>query len=152
QSIPHLERAVAIFNYLESPASEMSAEAKRFMPKTTAKARVLLLDLRERVGAVESMEAEFAETEHLLAGKGEIRSERQALPGIRGARLGRRGDFAAGERLLLARHAALIRPDNPAVECLPSERVATVRRLVNLYTAWARPDEAAKWAGQLPRG
>jgi hypothetical protein len=151
QGIPQLERAVVISNYLGSPASGMSAVLKPGWPLQTALVRVLLLDLRERVGAVESMETELAETEQLMPGRGEIMGERQALAGIRGALLGRRGDFAAGERLLLTRHAALTRADGPAPEYLPGERVATVRRLANLYIAWGRPDEAAQWASQLPR-
>jgi hypothetical protein len=150
QGIPHLERALAIYNYLDSPESGMSAVVKRVQPQPAALARVELLDFRERAGAVESMETQLAETEQAFVGVRELRGEQQALSGIRGALLGRRGDFATGERLLLARHAALTRPDNPAEEFLPRERRATVRRLVNLYTAWGRPDEAARWAGQLP--
>jgi serine/threonine protein kinase len=145
QGIPHLERVVVIENYLGSPASGLPAEAKRRWPRVVARARVWLLDLRERAGAVESMETDLVEAEHLLAGMGEKKGEPNALAGIRGALLGRRGDFAAGERLLLGRHAALTQADNPAMEYLPGERVATARRLVNLYTAWGRPDEAAKW-------
>lgn len=83
-----------------------------------------------------------------ISGIGEISGE-QALAGICGALLGRCGDFAAGEKLLIARHAALTRPVHPAREFLAGERAATVRRLVNLYTAWGRADEAAKWRGQL---
>jgi serine/threonine protein kinase len=150
QGIPHCERSVAILNYLASPASGLSDMAEVLAPRTAATARVRLLDLRERAGAIERMETELAETEQLLAVQG-MRFPQGALAGIRGAFLGRRGDFAAGEKLLLARHAALTQADNHGMEFLPGERVATIRRLVNLYTAWHRPDEAAKWAGQLPR-
>jgi hypothetical protein len=150
QGIPHLERAVVIYNYLDSPASGLSAEAERLVPRNLARARVLRLDLCERAGAVESMETELAETEQLWVGKDETLGGKQALAGIRGALPGRRQDFRGGEKLLLARHAALTRSDNPAPEFLPGELVATLRRLVNLYTGWGRPDAAAKCASQLP--
>jgi hypothetical protein len=153
KGIPHLERVIVIENYVYSlagvPPAAVSPAAVR--SGGLGPTRVLLLDLRERVGAVESMEAELAEMEKLLAGKPEIMGEQQALAGIRGALLGRHGDFTAGERLLLDRYAALTRAPNPAREFPPGERVATVHRLVNLYTAWGRLDEASKWADRLPR-
>jgi hypothetical protein len=151
RGIPHLERALAISHYLGSPPSGLVVEAKEKMPSIAAHNRILLLDLRERVGTIDSMDAELAEMEQWLAAAGEVRGEGQALAGIRGAFLGRRGEYAAGEKLLLARHAALTQTPKPAEEFLPGERLATVLRLVNLYTAWKKPEEAAKWTRQLPR-
>lgn len=148
--IPHLERVLTIHSYLSSPASGLAPENKSLIPRSASTARILLLDLHERTGAIESLEAELVVTEELLAGMKEWQDERQALCGIRGALLGRRGDFAAGEALLRARYAALTQADHPAREYLPGERWASARRLVNLYTAWGRKDEAAKWVGQLP--
>jgi hypothetical protein len=146
KGIPHLERALAINNYLSSPASGMPADAKWLMPATIAMVRVHLLDFHERAGLYESIDDQLVETEQALAKwHSEIRGERQALTGIRGALLARRGEFAVGERLLLERYTALTRMDNAEREFLQGERVTTLRRLINLYAAWGRPDEAAKF-------
>jgi hypothetical protein len=154
QGIPHLERAVVIQHYLGSPDSGLTPGIKPSARKVAVLFRVQLLDLRERAGAeaVEKLEAEASELAEILK-TGEIRpGTQQALAAIRGALLGRRGEFAAGKWPLLSRYAALTRRHNPASELLGGERTATIRRLVALYEAWGRPDEAADWAALLPAG
>jgi hypothetical protein len=148
EGIPHLERILVISDYLGSPASTMSSKSS--IPIMIARTRIILLDLRERAGVVESMDKELAEMEQWWSDRREVLGEKQALAGIRGALLGRRGDFAGGEKLLLARYATLAQVNNSDAEFLQGERVTTVRRLVNLYRAWGRPHEAAKWASKLP--
>ena len=158
QGVPHLERVLEIQLYLMSADTSVS---KSLIHTTTVRTRINLLDLREQAGVIENPDTELAEMERLLKENGQIdqrflnlQQAQAAITGIRGALLGRRGDFAGGEQLLLARHAALwAEAPGPASlpAFLPNERLTSVRRLVNLYTAWGRPDEAAKWESKLPR-
>jgi hypothetical protein len=151
-SIPHAERAVKIQHYLGSPDSGLTHGVKPTMKKAVPLYRVKLVDLRERAGAVESLEAEASEVDEILKQTGEsLVGTRQALAAVRGTLLGRRGEFAAGEKLLLTRYEALTRPGNPARELNQGEKTATVRRLVNLYAAWGRKNEVKRWTDALPR-
>ena len=64
-----------------------------------------------------------------------------AVEGKLGEALSQRGDFEQAETLLLSSHALLSRTLD-----VDDSRVAdAMQRLVVLYEAWGRPDDAAKW-------
>jgi tetratricopeptide (TPR) repeat protein len=64
---------------------------------------------------------------------------------IEGAALARRGSFAAAEKLLLESYAIL--KENEGVRDLYVK--ATLQYIVDLYVAWGKPDEAAKFDALL---
>jgi serine/threonine protein kinase len=93
--IPHLKRAIQIGEFLASFQSEAAKNFTSVMSGIVLKCRVRLLDLRERCGETEDMETELSALDSSLSGSAEHRDTRQALTGVRGAELGRRGEFAA---------------------------------------------------------
>ena len=63
-----------------------------------------------------------------------------------GEALGDQGGFEEAETLLLSSHAFQLRT-SPSGD----DRIAVaLQRLVNLYEAWGRPEEAQKWRAGRP--
>lgn len=60
-----------------------------------------------------------------------------------GACLASQRRFEDAEPVLLQSHAVLVTEVGPA----STATVDAVRRLVSLYQAWGKPDQAARWAG-----
>jgi hypothetical protein len=160
KGIPHLERVNSIYKFLLSPIGDMpNARPILIAGMTLTEARIV--DLQERAGIGHELELELNAVENGLemklsaveksCGIKDDGSTRQALAALRGALLANQGKHAEAEKPLLARYEALTRSENPAREFVRGERVATIRRLVKLYTAWARPIDASSWADRLPR-
>lgn len=65
---------------------------------------------------------------------------------LRGAALAGAGDVADGEALLVDGYTAL-RDRREEIDALERERIleSCRQRLVRLYEAWDKPDEAVKW-------
>ncbi|HRP07659.1 MAG TPA: serine/threonine-protein kinase [Gemmatimonadales bacterium] len=94
----------------------------------------------------------MAEAETLLRESLELR--RTHYPGhwavassesVLGDHLARRGRFAEAEPLLLTSERQLVEARGPQAGPVQDAR----QRLVHLYTAWGKPDEAARWQARL---
>jgi hypothetical protein len=162
RGVRHLRRSIEIYRYLQTPASGISPENVPIGRHAMAMNAILLLDLCERANMLDSIGTELSLAEEIFPGTPETDYEgsrlklatppmQSAFHGVKGALLGRRGDFAAGEKLLLIRFSALTDPEQPAEEILPVERQVTAQRLADLYSAWKKPDEAARWKREVEK-